>query len=284
VKLGPLYHTGIILSLNAASLATVCTVLAFGEWSAGYFLMVFLITYAVYGLDRLTGIDEDLASQPERARFLKNWRRPFGASIALSFLGAFLLAAARGWVAALVPVAPAVIAAYSGNLSERVFHFRGPDLKRYFLVKDAAIASGWAFLLPLGALYLGRPMGTGAWIFLLPLFVKLFVMASIYDFKDIDSDRKAGVRTLPVVLGEKKSRAVLHVLNAAATAGMIALVAAGILPFVGLIFVPAFLYAAVLIHLSRRDAPGWVFFVVADLEQFFWLSCAGTWGWAAAAL
>ncbi len=142
MKFGPLYHTGIILSLNAASLAMVCTVLAFGEWSAGYFLMVLLITYSVYGLDRLTGIEEDSASQPERARFLERWRRPFAASIALAFPGAFILAAAAGWVAALVPVAPAVIVVYSGNMSARVFHFRGPDLKRYFLVKDAAIASG----------------------------------------------------------------------------------------------------------------------------------------------
>ena len=281
MNIKPLYHTGIILSLNAASLAMVCTVLAFGQWSAGYFLLVFLITYAAYGLDRLTGIDEDIASQPERARFLERWRRPFAASIALSFAGAIILAAAAGWVAALVPVAPAIIVLYSGNMSFRLFHYRGPDLKRYFLVKDAAIASGWAFLLPLGALYLGRPMGAGAILFLIPLFVKLFVMAAIYDFKDIDSDRKAGVRTLPVVLGEKKSRAILQALNAAATAGIIGLVAGGLLPPVGLIFVPAFLYAAGLIHLSRRDAPAWVFFVAADLEQFFWLSCAGAWGWAA---
>lgn len=281
MNLRPLYHTGVILSLNAASLALVCTVLVFGQWSVGYFLMVFLVTYAVYGLDRLTGIDEDIASQPERARFLQIWKRPFAASIAMAFSGAFVLAAAAGWVAALIPVAPAVIVLYSGDLSERIFHYRGADLKRYFLVKDAAIASGWAFLLPLGALYLDRPMGAGAFLFLIPLFVKLFVMAAIYDFKDIDSDGKAGVRTLPVVLGEKKSRAILQALNAAATAGMIALVAVGLLPLVGLIFVPAFFYASVLIHLSRRDAPAWVFFVAADLEQFFWLSCAGTWGWAA---
>ena len=284
MKLGLLYHTGVMLALSAASLALLCTVLLYGEWSAGYFLMVFLVTYAVYGLDRLAGLDEDRLSHPERVRFLEHRRRPFTASVALAFLGAVGLAALSGWVTLLVPVAPAVIVLYSGSLSERLFRVRGPDLKRYFLVKDAAIASGWTFLLPLGALYMGRPLDGRAILFTAPLFVKLFVMASIYDFKDIDSDRRAGVRTLPVVLGESPSRLVLQALNAGATAAVLLLVAAGVLPALGVIFVPAAVYAAVLIHLSRRDAPAWVFFVVADLEQFFWLVYAGFGGWVAGAL
>ncbi|MBM4250012.1 MAG: hypothetical protein FJ149_11420 [Euryarchaeota archaeon] len=279
-----LYHSGVLLALSAASLALLCPVLLYDTWSAGYFIMVFLVTYSVYGLDRLAGIEEDRASHPERVRFLERWRWPFTASVALAFLGAAGLAALSGWVTLLLPLAPAAVVLYSGSLSERFFRLRGPDLKRYFLVKDAAIASGWAFLLPLSAFYLDRPLGAGALLFGAPLFVKLFVMASIYDFKDIDSDRRAGVRTLPVVLGERQSRRLLQALNAGASAAILALVAAGLVSTLAVIFVPAAVYTAFLIHLSRREAPAWVFFVVADLEQFFWLAYAGIGGWVAAAL
>jgi 4-hydroxybenzoate polyprenyltransferase len=118
------------------------------------------------------------------------------------------------------------------------------------------------------------------WLFLIPLLMKLFVMAVAYDFKDISSDKNAGVRTLPVVMGEDSSKLVLHILNAVATVLILLFIYLGLLPFLGVIFVPAFIYQFLMIHLVRKDAPGWVYFLICDLEQFFWLVFLGIGGWA----
>jgi 4-hydroxybenzoate polyprenyltransferase len=168
---------------------------------------------------------------------------------------------------------------YSGNLSRKLRGTRKPNLKQHFIVKDIAIASGWAFLLPLTSFYLGRPIMTGQWLFLTPLLMKLFVMAVVYDFKDVNSDRRAGVQTLPVVMGEDSSKLVLHILNTVATVLTLLLVYFGFLPLLGVAFVPAFIYQFFMIHAVRTDAPGWVYFVVCDLEQFFWLVFLAIGGW-----
>jgi 4-hydroxybenzoate polyprenyltransferase len=103
-------------------------------------------------------------------------------------------------------------------------------------------------------------------------------MAVVYDFKDINSDRSAGVRTLPIVIGEDSSKLVLHTLNTVATVLILVLVYFGLLPFLGVVFVPAFIYQFFMIRLVRRDASEWVYFILCDLEQFFWLVFLGIGG------
>jgi 4-hydroxybenzoate polyprenyltransferase len=247
--------------------------------SLTFFLVVFLLTYAVYGMDRLTSLQEDLLSHPERTHFLQQNRWPFAMSLVLAFSGSLLLATSSGWIAALIPIAPLAVMFYSGKLPLKLFGARRPHLKEHFVVKNVCIASGWAFLLFVASMYLGRPMEVGAWIFLIPLLMKLFVMASAYDFKDINSDRKSVVRTLPIVMGEDSSKVVLHILNALATVLILCLVYFGLIPLLGIIFVPAFIYQLLMIHLVRKDAPAWVYYIVCDLEQFFWLVFLGIGGW-----
>jgi 4-hydroxybenzoate polyprenyltransferase len=274
------FQTGmVLLAMSAASMALFFSILFFRVLSLTYFLIVFLLTYAVYGMDRLASLEEDRLSHPERTRFLQQNKWPFAVSTVLAFFGSLLLAATSGWVVALIPIAPLAVMFYSGNLFQKVLRTRGPHLKQRFIIKNICIASGWAFLLFVTSVYLGRPMSIGMGLFLIPLLMKLFVMAVAYDFKDISSDRNAGVRTLPVVMGEDGSKLVLHILNVVATVLILLLIYLGLLPFLGVIFVPAFIYQFLMIHLVRKDAPGWVYFLICDLEQFFWLVFLGIGGW-----
>jgi len=273
-------YTGVfLLSLSAASMALFFSILFYNVLSLPYFLLVFFLTYAVYGMDRLAGMEEDRVSHPERTVFLQRNRWPFAVSIVLAFSGSLLLAALSGWVVVLVPLAPIAVMFYSGNLSGKVLAIRKPNLKQYFVIKDIVIASGWAFLLLMTSFYYGLPIMTGQWLFLIPLLIKLFVMAAAYDFKDISSDRRAFVRTLPVVIGEDSSKLVLHILNTVATAFILLLVYFGYLPLLGIVFLPAFIYQFIMIRLIREDAPEWVYFIVCDLEQFFWLVFLGIGSW-----
>jgi 4-hydroxybenzoate polyprenyltransferase len=280
MRISAILHTGVVfLALSASSMALFFSILFFKVLSLTYFFLVFLLTYAVYGMDRMASLEEDRLSHPERTGFLQRNRWAFTVSIVLAFLSSLLLAAASGWVAALIAIAPIAVIFYSGNLSRKVVGTRRPNLKQYFIVKDIVIASGWAFLLLVTSIYLGRPVGTGQWLFLIPLLMKLFVMAAVYDFKDINSDRRAGVRTLPVVMGEDSSKLVLHVLNTVATVIIVLFIYFGLLPLLGVIFIPAFIYQFFMIHLVHKDAPAWVYFILCDLEQFFWLVFLGIGGW-----
>jgi len=143
-----LFDTGLtFLSLSAASMALFFSVLFYNILSLSYFLLVFFLTYAVYGMDRLAGLEDDRNSHPERTAFLDRNRRPFIISIVLAFSGSLLLAARSGWVVLLIPFAPLAVTLYSGNLARTLLGTRKPNLKQHFILKDCVIAAGWAFLL-----------------------------------------------------------------------------------------------------------------------------------------
>jgi 4-hydroxybenzoate polyprenyltransferase len=268
-----IFHTGIVLlSLSAASMALFFSILFFKVFSFTYFFAVFLLTYAVYSMDRLASLEKDELSHPQRTRFLRKNKNLFALSSVLAFSTSIILAALSNWIfVVLIPVAAIVVMLYSGDLSQKVFGSRRPNVKQYFVVKDIAVASGWGLLLLTTSIFLNQPFTYEQWIFVIPLLMKLFIMAVVYDFKDINSDLQDGVRSLPIVLGEHPTKVLLHFLNIMATIMILLLTFLGILPFLSLVFAPAFLYQFIMIQKVRRDAPDWVYFVLCDLEQFFWL-------------
>jgi len=227
-------------------------------------------------MDRLASLEEDEVSHPERTHFLRRNRLMFTLSVVFTFLTSLFLAASSNLMfAALLPVAPLAVIAYSGDLSQKLLRTRKPNVKQYFIIKDVAISSGWSFLLFTTSVFLSRPVLSEQWIFLMPLLMKLFVMAVAYDFKDISSDRKGGVRSLPIVLGERPTKILLHFLNLLATIIIVVFIFLGLLPFMSVIFVPAFIYQFIMVEKVQQSAPDWVYFVLCDLEQFFWLLFLG---------
>lgn len=120
-------RTGVVLiALSAASMALFFSILLFRVLSYAYFLVIFLLTYAVYGMDRLASLEEDRLSHPERTRFLQQNRWTFALSIVLAFMSSLLLAVASGWVAMLIPLAPIAVVFYSGTLSQKVLGTQAP--------------------------------------------------------------------------------------------------------------------------------------------------------------
>ncbi|MDJ1422252.1 MAG: UbiA family prenyltransferase [Candidatus Methanoperedens sp.] len=60
---------------------------------------------------------------------------------------------------------------------------------------------------------------------------KVFINSVIYDFKDVKGDSLAGIRTLPVQLGEKKTIAFLLILHILTHIGMLLAIIMGIIAF-----------------------------------------------------
>jgi 4-hydroxybenzoate polyprenyltransferase len=277
MNISDILHTGVILlSLSAASMALFFSILFFKVFSFTYFSVVFLLTYAVYTMDRLASLEKDELSHSRRTRFLKQNKYVFALSSVLAFSTSLILAAMSRWIfVVLIPVAATIVILYSGDLSQKAFGTRRPNIKQYFVIKDIAVASGWGLLLFTTSIFLNRPFTYEQWIFLIPLLMKLFVMAVVYDFKDINSDLQHGVRSLPIVLGELPTKVLLHLLNILATIIILVLTFLGILPLLSFVFAPAFLYQFIMIQKVRQDAPDWVYFVLCDMEQFSWLSFIG---------
>jgi 4-hydroxybenzoate polyprenyltransferase len=160
-----------------------------------------LVIYTVYTLDRTLGSEEDAVNRKE----LNGSKKEIGLAVCLlTFLiGSYILARERMLVFAFIPFVTCYL--YSKGIKIGKFAFK---LKGGFGVKNLVVGLTWGIFI---AGLAGSKCGNIVPIFLVFAFfgVKLFVNSAIFDFKDVKGDTLAGIKTLPVSLGEQNTRNLL---------------------------------------------------------------------------
>ena len=197
--------SSLLLALNASM------VVAFGFFLYGSIIMpnmllaAFLVTFAVYGLNKVTDKVEDSINKPELTP--KRTNHYLILSIASMIAGLFI-GLLEGIVALIVLAIPLIIGVvYSVKISKTI-----PRLKEIIGVKSLVVAVSWGLpgsLLP-GALNFNL-LKTGV-IFLF-VFVRVFVGAVLFDVLDKNGDASSGVETIPIRLGINKTKKLLITIN-----------------------------------------------------------------------
>ncbi len=218
-----------------------------------------LITFAVYANDRITDVDDDAVDKPEQSAFVRRHRDvlyvgaavAYGIGVALSALGGPLALALT-----LLPGAFWVLYAddWLPALSEHVRR-----LKDVFLVNTVVVALAWAVSLTyLPVAFAGSSVTPASALVFAYFFLRSFVDTELPNVRDRESDRAAGVRTLPVVLGVERTQFALYTVDLATAAVLAYAVAAGHLSMlvalalgVGLVYSLA--VTSLLAHYADRD-------------------------------
>jgi len=173
-------------------------------------LVAGLLTFAVYGNDRVADVETDEQTTPARTAFVKRYHRllytlsavAYGLAVALAVLGgpvAFALALVPGavWIAYAQDWLPV-----SGRIKR---------LKQVFILNSVLVAGAWALVivfLPLA--FVGGALTPTAGIVFSLLFLAAFISVEVPNVRDRDGDREIGVKTLPVVLGLRGTRYFLY--------------------------------------------------------------------------
>lgn len=156
---------------------------------------VYVTACLAYGLDKYVDRSTDEMNMPSRASFIgRHGRSLLAFAIGAYVLGLGVLALARPSLAPVGLLAPLAAWAYSSGL-----------LKRRYLWKNLYVGMLWG-LIPIGmALYYGQPSPEAA---LLAVLVCGFLTtaAAVFDIKDIRGDRAAGIDTLPVLHGVRRTK------------------------------------------------------------------------------
>ncbi|WP_321429953.1 UbiA family prenyltransferase [uncultured Methanolobus sp.] len=182
-----------------------------------------LIIYAVYTLDRAMDAEEDIANRPE----LKGASRKTALIISLiCFLAGAAILTANGLI--LIAFLP-LITGYLYSKGARIGKFN-LKLKGGLGMKNLVVGITWgAFIAGIAGIY-----ATGLFapaIVFLYFGLKLFINSAIYDFKDIKGDTLAGLKTIPVVLGQKKAKIMLLSLHTLSHIILLMSIITGILAF-----------------------------------------------------
>jgi 4-hydroxybenzoate polyprenyltransferase len=167
----------------------------------------FFLGISVYSLNRVTDLEEDAVNLPDRGRFFKKNRDYLLFASLESINIAVVLAFLSNPSAIIVILFAFYIASFYGTGARRL------RLKNILFLKNITIAVTMtmaAVLLPLVV------QSNIAFIVLMVayfIFLNILIESVLHDVRDMEGDRKAGVRTIPVSLGRNKTRNLLLLLN-----------------------------------------------------------------------
>ena len=201
-------YGGHLQSLGGISIIFVSALLLKIKISWDILIIAYLTFYLIFLHDRFRGINADLLTNPQRSKHLKKYLH----FIPTIFVFLFLILS--------------ILLIYYGNLATFFFilFFLSFGIlytiafkqitKKICCFKDLYVATFFALLPFFLLVYYSRPLiSVDVLLLSLLIFLEAFLMPVFLDIKDIESDRKEGLQTIPVMLGIKKTITFLAILN-----------------------------------------------------------------------
>ncbi len=189
-------------------------------------ILTFFLVLAVYNLNIFADRTAILLTQPSRYRFLLAHRRKLSGLIAFSLAAAFILAFSLGPAAVILTVFTLLSGlAYSFTFLPTALP--GIRLKNVTGLKELSSSLGWgilAVLIPVLSAPGSVPGPVPVAVVFILVFSILFVRSVLFAIRDLQGDRLVGRETIPVVLGVRRTKALLFALMAF-TAGLMVLAA-----------------------------------------------------------
>jgi 4-hydroxybenzoate polyprenyltransferase len=173
-------------------------------------LVAGLLTFAVYGNDRVADVETDAKTAPGRAAFVKRYHRLLYALSAAAYGLAVALGVLGGPVAFGLALVPGIVwLAYAQDWLPSFGQVK--RLKQVFLLNSVLVAGAWALVIVfLPIAFVGAPITPAAGVVFLFFFLATFVNVEIPNVRDRAGDREIGVKTLPVVFGVEGTRYALY--------------------------------------------------------------------------
>ena len=145
--------------------------------------------------------------------------------------------------------------------------------KRIVGFKSLYTSIAWGLLILFTAFYCSYPLTIGVILFFLFVFIRMMIITTFYDIKDITSDQESGLVTLPMIFNDKNSWLnILHILNIISLFPIILGTLLGILPIFSLLLLPLIFYGFAYIQKAKSNNAKIHFlsYIVADGDYNLW--------------
>jgi 4-hydroxybenzoate polyprenyltransferase len=204
-----LIFSSLLLSFECIAMAFISCTLQQLEWSPMLAVISFFVAFSIYNLNRKTDEDEDAVNRQDRFAFTKRYEAPLYNGALLGLGLALVLSALSGIPALMATAAPFILGIlYSFRLlPERCGYQR---LKEIPAIKNISVGLAWGILLSLLPVFFWhKEPDAGTVITFLLFFMWGFMASMIPDIRDRAGDASAGVRTIPVIFGTKRTARIL---------------------------------------------------------------------------
>jgi 4-hydroxybenzoate polyprenyltransferase len=204
-----------------------------------FLIVTYSLIYTVYLYDRYADAQNDSSISTNQSRhFHKYYLKWTPLIIILNVLlisFVFILYRIR-FDAFMLVFFMLVSGLFYGSFLKR-FTKRIPGFKNFF------VPLIWSLLIILMFLSYSFDLNAGAWLFALFVYLRIFIGVSFSDIKDTERDSSEKIRTLVVVLGQKKFLRILMLINILPVIILIAGVWSNMLPPISLILIVTSFYS-----------------------------------------
>ncbi len=208
-----LLYTSLFLGAAATGMAYASSFIQGIGWTIPLGVVMFLIVFSVYNMNRKTDEAEDALNHERRFHITKKFEQPLFYASYIAYTLALVIAAFHGITALTVATIPLVSGIFYSIpfLPGKWGYHR---LKEIPVVKNIVVSIAWALAFSLLPVYLnGSVPGPAAFIVFLFIFSWTFVGSVLPDIRDMRGDSATGVSTIPVLIGIPKSRYLLTTIN-----------------------------------------------------------------------
>lgn len=236
------------------------------DTTLSFFIVVYLSILAINFFNRYKEADEDIINNFERFNSVNKYFK-FMPQI---MVGLFLVSV--GITVFFAPFTALIFMLFLFSLGIFYTVFLKNVTKKIIGFKNFMTALPYGLLVIFLSLFYNVPITSSTILITIFYFIRMFINTSFFDIKDIESDRKEGLRTFAVVFGESKTKLFLLSLNFLSVLPIMIGIYLGILPTYSIIVLATVFYA--LLYLGKWklfERPTILYNVVVDGELIFWL-------------
>lgn len=219
------------------------------QCNAACIAILILVGFSVYNLNRKTDEAEDAINRQDRYIFTKKYEKHLFTAALAGYGLAILLGALHGWMALLVILIPLISGIlYSIPCLPPASGYH--RLKEIPVVKNLVVGIAWGATLTLiPVTILEAPITPATAITFIFFSSYAFIASTLPDIRDKEGDEKAGIRTIPVVIGPERTLFLVTAINLIIGSGAVIFSAVYLSPFVVVLIAISIVY----LHLCIRS-------------------------------
>ncbi|MBU4534613.1 MAG: UbiA family prenyltransferase [Euryarchaeota archaeon] len=261
-------YGGYLAALVAPSFVLTVSLITNSNIDIQLLAISYFIPLIIYSYDYYQDLEEDSKTNIERTAHLSNKARlyPFILSIYVIILGLLLILYANIYLIGFILTLVLLGIAYNHLLKSLTSKI--PAFKNFYTAFIWAAAGSFFPIL-----YNLNEIEISYFLIMIFIFLKCLVNVIFFDLKDIKSDKKQGLRTLPVLWGKDKTINFLNILNLSAFFPLFLGIYMGVIPDYALIMTVFYFYTAYYLKKSRKAEDDNLIFIsstLADFEFILW--------------
>jgi len=254
-------------SLNASAIVLSMMILLGMNIRWEFVLIAYLGTQCIYNYNHYKELDSDAVTTSPRVAHIRKYGAIYPLIIKLYGILFFLFLIFFGNLPSILfgSFLLSLGLVYTTNVKS--------VSKRMIGLKALYTSISWGLLILFTAIYCSYPLTIGVILFFLFVFLRMVIITTFYDIKDISSDRESGLVTLPMIFQDKNSWLnILHILNIISLIPIILGVLFSILPIYSLLLLPLIFYGFTYIQKAKSNTAdiNFLSYLVADGDYNIW--------------